>query len=93
MTIVDIIEAKNKQFKKTKLIKVKMDVYVPDIPNYISNRNGTIYILTGSGGSGKTNLLLNLFKVSDLCKKKIIILYLSRKFIFIIKNYSFEKHD
>jgi guanylate kinase len=57
-----------------------MDMYVPDIPGYISNRNGMIYILTGSGGSGKTNLLLNLFKSKDLYKKKSLIIY----FIFVL---------
>ena len=61
MTIVDIIETKNKLYKKPKVLGEKMDLYIPDIPNYVSNRNGMIYILTGSGGSGKTNLLLNLF--------------------------------
>jgi len=50
MSIVDIIETKNKRLKKTKVMKEIMDVYVPEIPNYISNRNGMIYILTGSGG-------------------------------------------
>ena len=48
-----------------KPIKESQEIYIPNIEaQNISKRNGMIYIyiLTGSGGSGKTNLLLNLFK-------------------------------
>ena len=95
MTIVDIIEYKNKQYKKPKVIKEKMDMYIPDVPNYISNRNGMIYVLTGSGGSGKTNLLLNLFKSKDLYKKKFNNLYYfcPESSFLSLKSHPFKKHD
>ena len=32
MKIIDIIEYKNKQYKKPKVIKEKMDIYIPEIP-------------------------------------------------------------
>ena len=63
MTIINIEEIKNIKMPKFKPIKESQEIYVPGIEaENISKRNGMIYILTGSGGSGKTNLLLNLFK-------------------------------
>ena len=39
-----------------------MDINIPSIVvENIPKRNGLIYILCGSGGSGKTSLLLNVF--------------------------------
>jgi hypothetical protein len=95
MPIIDIIEYKNKLYKKPKVIKEKMDMYIPDVPNYVSNRNGMIYILTGSGGSGKTNLLLNLFKSKDLYKKKFNNLYYfcPESSFLSLKDHPFKKHD
>jgi len=44
---------------------------VPDIVNQnISRKNGMIYVMTGSGCSVKTNLLLNMFK-SKSCYRNI----------------------
>jgi hypothetical protein len=93
--ILDIIEYKNKLYKKAKVIKEKMDTYIPDVPNYISNRNGMIFILTGSGGSGKTNLLLNLFKSKDLYKKKFnnIYYFCPESSFLSLKDHPFKKHD
>ena len=93
--ILDIFEYKNKLYKKAKVIKEKMDTYIPDVPNYISNRNGMIFILTGSGGSGKTNLLLNLFKSKDLYKKKFnnIYYFCPESSFLSLKDHPFKKHD
>ena len=54
-----------------------------------------IYILTGSGGSGKTNLLLNLFKSKDLYKKKFNNLYYfcPESSFLSLSNHPFKKHD
>ena len=63
MTISDIIEINNPTPSIFKPIKERQDIYVPQIVNQnISRRNGMVYLLTGSGGSGKSNLLLNMFK-------------------------------
>jgi hypothetical protein len=70
MTIVDITEIENKKLPKQNPIKEKMDIYVPNIAEGLSRRNGMIYGLIGSGGSGKTNLLLNLFKSTKYYKSK-----------------------
>ena len=93
--ILDIIEYKNKLYKKAKVIQEKMDTYIPDVPNYISNRNGMIFCLCGSGGSGKTNLLLNLFKSKDLYKKKFnnIYYFCPESSFLSLKDHPFKKHD
>ena len=70
MTITKIDEVENPNLPKFQKIKEKMDYFIPDIQDGISNRNGMIYLMTGSGGSGKTNLLLNLFKKKELYRNK-----------------------
>ena len=78
MTIKEIIEVNNPNESKFKVMKEKQDIYVPDINNLnISRRNGMVYVLAGSGGSGKTNLLLNLFKNKDCYRNKFHNLYYS----------------
>ncbi len=70
MTITNITEIINEKLPKTHPIKENMDIYVPNIPEGLSKRNGMIYALIGSGGSGKTSLLLNMFKSTKMYKSK-----------------------
>jgi len=95
MPIVDIKEEINKDIKTTKPVKEKMDKYVKDIPDGISRRNGMIYLLVGSGGSGKTSLLLNQFRRQGSYHKKFHNLYLFTPSISFmsVQNHPFEKHD
>lgn len=95
MPIVDIKEQANHDIKVTKPIKEKMDKYVKDIPHGISNRNGMIYLLVGSGGSGKTSLLLNQFRKGGSYHRKFHNLYLFTPSISFmsVQNHPFEKHD
>ena len=53
MTIKDIILIPNMNIPK-KLIPIQevMNINIPDIIEGIPNRNGFIWVLTGSGGSG-----------------------------------------
>ena len=54
MTIKEIEVILNPNAKKMKPIKEKQDILIPDIiDENIPNRNGFIYVLCGSGGSGK----------------------------------------
>lgn len=95
MPIVAIKEQENKNIKTSKPIKEVMDIYIPDIPDGISRRNGMIYLLVGSGGSGKTSLLLNQFKKGNAYHKKFHNLYYfcpSSSFSSVEKH-PFEKHD
>lgn len=95
MTILEITETKNEDIKTGKPIKEKMDIYIPDIPEGISRRNGAIYILTGSGGSGKTSLLLNQFRKGGAYNKKFhhIYYYCPNASFTSVAKHPFEKHD
>jgi len=81
---------------KFNAIKESQDIYVPGIAaENISKRNGMIYVLTGSGGSGKTNLLLNLFKNRYCYRNKFHNLFYfcpEASFLSVIRH-PFEKHD
>ena len=96
MTITTIDEIKNQSFPDFKPIKERQDIYIPDIDNdNISKRNGMVYCLTGSGGSGKTSLLLNMFKSKKLYRNKFHNIYYfcpSASFLSVEKH-PFENHD
>ena len=53
-----------------KPIKERMDIFLEDVNKNIPCRNGFIYALCGSGGSGKSSLLLNMFKSLKYYRKK-----------------------
>ena len=96
MTIIDIEEIKNIKIPKFKPIKESQEIYIPGIEAAnISKRNGMIYVLTGSGGSGKTNLLLNLFKNRHCYRGKFNNIYYfcpQSSFLSVIRH-PFEKHN
>lgn len=96
MPIKDIVEIKNPNATTFKPIKEKQDIFIPDIVNLnISRRNGMIYCLTGSGGSGKTNLLLNLFRSKKCYRNKFHNIYYfcpSASFSSLDKH-PFQNHD
>ena len=74
MTIKSIVEIENKTFPNQAPVKERMDINIPKITaENIPRRNGSIYVLCGSGGSGKTSLLLNMFKTKLLYRKNFII--------------------
>ena len=76
MTIINITEIQNKNMPKFQVIKENQEIYIPGIDaNNISKRNGMVNIFTGSGGSGKTNLLLNLFKNRHCYRNKFHNIY------------------
>jgi hypothetical protein len=96
MPIESIEEIHNPNSKKQKPIKEKQDKYVPDIKNLnISRRNGMISVLCGSGGSGKTSLLLNQFKDIDQYKMKFhnVYYFCPSASFSSVKNHPFENHD
>lgn len=92
---MEITEHHNDGFKDIKPVKEKMDKYVPDIVEGISRRNGMIYLMIGSGGSGKTSLLLNQFRRGGAYHRKFHHLYLFTPSISFasVQNHPFEKHD
>ena len=96
MTIKEIKEIENPIKDKLKPIKEKQDIFIPDIVNQnISRINGMVYCLTGSGGSGKTSLLLNMFKSKNFYRNKFHnIYYICPSASFSsVKNHPFSKHN
>ena len=96
MTIKDIIEIKNDQLpKKITPVKEVMNIKIPDIIDGVPNRNGFIWVLTGSGGSGKSSLLLNFFKRKELYRSKFHnIFYICPMSSFLsVQKHPFSNHD
>ena len=96
MTIKEIEIIPNPDAKKLKPIKEKQDILIPDIVDKnIPNRDDFIYVLSGSGGSGKTSLLLNMFKSKNMYRSKFHnIYYICPMSSFLsIDKHPFEKHD
>lgn len=94
ITSIDLIP--NPHLKKMKPIKEKQDILIPDIVNpNISRRNGMVYCLTGSGGSGKSSLLLNMFKDKSMYKGKFhnIYLFTPSSSFNSVEKHPFENHD
>jgi hypothetical protein len=95
MPIINIKENENKEIKNMTPIKEIMDIHLPDIPEGVSRRNGMIYLLIGSGGSGKSSLLYNFFRKGGAYYKKFHNLYLFTPptSFLSIENHPFKKHD
>ena len=69
MIITDIELIPNPHNKKMRPIKEKQGIYLDVINPNISRRNGMVCVYTGSGGSGKSSLMLNQFKDKNQYKK------------------------
>jgi len=76
-------------------IKEKMDINLANVNEHIPNRNGFIYAMCGSGGSGKSSLLLSMFKSPRFYRKKFdnIYLFTPRVSFLSVEKHPFEKHD
>jgi GTPase SAR1 family protein len=95
MTIKEITEIENDKLKLGKPIKENMSVFIPDIdPDLnIPCRNGFHAVFCGSGGSGKSSLMMNLIK-GPYKKKFDNIYYFCPMVSFAsVKNHPFKKHD
>ena len=57
-------------------VKERMDINIVNINEHIPNRNGFIYCMAGSGGSGKSSLLLSMFKSTKFYRKQFDNIYL-----------------
>ena len=92
---LEITEEHNTSIPKFEPIKEVMKIRIPDIVDGIPNRNGFIWILSGSGGSGKTSMLLNFFKSKQLYKHKFSnLFYVCPQSSYLsVANHPFEKHD
>ena len=76
-------------------VKEKMDINIVNVNENIPHRNGFIYAMTGSGGSGKSSLLLSMFKSTKFYRKKFdnIYLFTPRSSFLSVEKHPFETHD
>ena len=76
-------------------IKEKMDINIENINVNIPHRNGFVYALVGSGGSGKSSLLLSMFKSTKFYRKKFdnIYLFTPRSSYLSVEKHPFENHN
>ena len=96
MPILNIAEKENPHKINQKPIREKQDIYIPHIVDQnISRRNGMVYLLCGSGGSGKSSLMLNAFKDYDRYKEVFSnIWYFCPIVSFLsVAKHPFEHHD
>jgi hypothetical protein len=95
MVIISITEEQNKEIPKVKPVKEVMNIFLDGVPDGIPNRNGFISVFTGSGGSGKTSLLLNMFKSKALYRGKFHnVFYIAPMASYLsVQNHPFKDHD
>jgi ABC-type dipeptide/oligopeptide/nickel transport system ATPase component len=89
-----ISEIKN-DLPTIKPVKEIMSIYIDGINGNIPNRNGFIYALIGSPGSGKSSLLLSLFRSKNYYKNKFNHIYLitPESSFLSVKDHPFENHN
>lgn len=75
MPIENIQEIRNTQFPAINPVEEIMKIFIPDIIDGVPNRNGLIWVINGSGGSGKTSMMLNFFKHNELYRGKFDNVY------------------
>lgn len=76
-------------------IKEKMNINIENINVNLPHRNGFVYAMVGSGGSGKSSLLLSIFKSTKFYKKKFdnIYLFTPRSSYLSVEKHPFEDHE
>ena len=90
-----ITEIKN-NLPKTKALKEIMEIYVPNIDRNLPSKNGSIYAIIGSPGSGKSNLLFStLFKNLNYYRSKFDNLYLitPESSFLSLQKHPFKDHN
>ena len=95
MGIINITEEKNEEIPVVKPVKERMDIFIENVPLGIPRRNGFISVYTGSGGSGKSSLLLNMFKNKALYRGKFHnVWYICPMASYLsVQNHIFKDHD
>lgn len=88
MPIGDIEIIPNKKLPKFKPVKESMEIFIPQIIEDIPRRNGFIWAINGSGGSGKTSMMLNLFRTHIYRGKFSNVFY----FCPLVSFMSVDKH-
>jgi len=76
-------------------IKEKMNINIQNINPNLPHRNGFVYAIVGSGGSGKSSMLLSMFKSTKFYRKKFdnIYLFTPRSSYLSVEKHPFENHN
>lgn len=97
MPIIEIEELENNKLKLGKPIKETMNIFIDGIDPALNIpcRNGFHLVMCGSGGSGKSSLMMNLIKKGGPYYKKFdnIYYFCPNVSFSSVKNHPFEKHD
>ncbi len=95
MPIKQIVMTPNTEFPKIRPVREKMDIHIPGVIDGVPNRNGFIWVLSGSGGSGKSSLLLNFFREPRLYRGKFHnIFYICPMASFLsVREHPFSEHS
>ena len=80
---------------RMKPIRERMDVYIPGINDNLPRRNGFVYALIGAGGSGKSSLMLNMFKSPRYYRSKFdnIYYFTPASSFMSVEKHPFSNHD
>ena len=75
-------------------IEERMDIFVPNVNFSIPHRRGFVYGMVGSGGSGKSSLLLSMFKSKSYYRSKFdnIWLFVPQSSFMSVLKHPFETH-
>jgi hypothetical protein len=94
MTITGITEEHNPNVKPQAPIKEAMDTYIDGIPEGLSRRNGMIYTLVGAGGSGKSSLMLGMFKKNAPYWRKFdhVYMFVPSASYHSVQDHPFKNH-
>ena len=76
-------------------VKERMDIYVPNIHENLPRRNGFVYALIGAGGSGKSSLMLSMFKSPRYYRSKFdnIFSFTPQSSFLSVEKHPFCNHD
>jgi hypothetical protein len=90
-----IIKLIENELPKIKPVKEIMSIYIDGIDPNLPNRNGFIYALIGAPGTGKSSLLLSLFRDRNYYKKKFNNLFLitPESSFSSVSNHPFKNHS
>jgi hypothetical protein len=91
MSIIEI----DAHLKKMPPIKESMNIFLEGINRNLPCRNGFVWAISGSGGSGKSSMLLNFFKSPDYYRGKFDNVYVFTPLtsFLSVHKHPFEKHD
>lgn len=93
MPIGNITLIPNKELPKFKPVKESMEIFIPDIIEGVPRRNGYIWAICGSGGSGKSSMWMSMFQTHVYHQKFSNIFYFAPQVSFMsVQKHPFANH-